>query len=128
MFVAGMETDLAEMRRVGKAAFWAACGGVILPLGSGAAAAHLFGYGWGEGFFMGAVLTATSVSISAQTLMELKNLRSREGSTILGAAVIDDVMGIIVLSSMTAAPRMVLPSLDRRFLSSIKVWAEMLTL
>src|SRR3989442_10451123 len=98
MFVAGIETDLEEMRGVGKIAFWAAFGGVILPLGSGAAAAHLFGYGWGEGFFMGAVLTATSVSISAQTLMELNNLRSREGSTILGAAVIDDVMGIVVLS------------------------------
>src|SRR5712691_9617114 len=77
-------------------------GGVVLPLVGGAAAAHLFGYGWGEGFFMGAVLTATSVSISAQTLMELKSLRSREGSTILGAAVIDDVMGIIVLSLVVA--------------------------
>src|SRR5439155_4084447 len=68
----------------------------------GAAAARQFGYGWGEGFFIGAVLTATSVSISAQTLMELKSLRSREGSTILGAAVIDDVMGIIVLSLVVA--------------------------
>src|SRR5439155_7955012 len=102
MFVAGMETDLGEMRRVGRVAFWAAFGGVILPLGSGAAAAHLFGYGWGGGFFMGAVLTATSVSISAQTLMELKALRSKVGSTILGAAVIDDVMGIIVLSLVVA--------------------------
>src|SRR5439155_135876 len=102
MFVAGMETDLREMRRVGKVAFWAALGGVLLPLLGGAAAARLFGYGWGEGFFMGAVLTATSVSISAQTLMELKSLRSREGSTILGAAVIDDVMGIIVLSLVVA--------------------------
>ncbi len=102
MFVAGMETDLKEMRRVGKVAFWSALGGVVLPLGSGAAAAHLFGYGWGEGFFMGAVLTATSVSISAQTLIELKSLRSKEGSTILGAAVIDDVMGIIVLSLVVA--------------------------
>jgi len=102
MFVAGMETDLQEMRRVGRVAFWTALGGVLLPLVGGAAAAHLFGYGWGEGFFMGAVLTATSVSISAQTLMELKSLRSREGSTILGAAVIDDVMGIIVLSLVVA--------------------------
>jgi Na+:H+ antiporter len=102
MFVAGLETDLQEMRRVGKVAFWAALGGVILPLAGGAAAARLFGYGWGEGFFMGAVLTATSVSISAQTLMELKSLRSREGSTILGAAVIDDVMGIIVMSLVVA--------------------------
>ena len=102
MFVAGIETDLKEMRRVGKVAFWAALGGVALPLAGGAAAAHLFGYGWGEGFFMGAVLTATSVSISAQTLIELKSLRSKEGSTILGAAVIDDVMGIIVLSLVVA--------------------------
>ena len=66
-------------------ALWAATGGVVLPLFCGAAAAHLFGYGWGEGLFMGAVLTATSVSISAQTLMELRSLRSKEGSTILGA-------------------------------------------
>ncbi len=102
MFVAGMETDLKEMRRVGRVAFWSALGGVVLPLASGAVAAHLFGYGWGEGFFMGAVLTATSVSISAQTLIELKSLRSKEGSTILGAAVIDDVMGIIVLSLVVA--------------------------
>jgi Na+:H+ antiporter len=102
MFVAGMETDLEEMRRVGAVAFWAALGGVLLPLGGGAAAAHVFGYGWGEGFFMGAVLTATSVSISAQTLMELKSLRSKEGSTILGAAVIDDIMGIMVLSIVVA--------------------------
>ncbi len=102
MFVAGMETNLEEMRRVGKVAFWAALGGVLLPLVSGAAVAHLFGYGWSEGFFMGAVLTATSVSISAQTLMELRSLRSKEGSTILGAAVIDDVMGIIVLSLVVA--------------------------
>ena len=102
MFVAGMETDIAEMRRVGKVAFWTAMGGVVLPLFTGAWAAHLFNYGWSQGFFMGAVLTATSVSISAQTLMELKSLRSKEGSTILGAAVIDDVMGIIVLSLVVA--------------------------
>ncbi|PYS96209.1 MAG: cation:proton antiporter [Acidobacteria bacterium] len=102
MFVAGMETDLQEMRRVGRVAFWAALGGVLLPLAGGAAVAHRFGYGWSEGFFMGAVLTATSVSISAQTLMELRRLRSREGSTILGAAVIDDVMGIMVLSLVVA--------------------------
>ncbi len=102
MFVAGMETDLDEMRRVGAVAFWAALGGVLLPLAGGALCAHLFGYGWSEGVFMGAVLTATSVSISAQTLMELGSLRSKEGSTIVGAAVIDDVMGIIVLSLVVA--------------------------
>jgi Kef-type K+ transport system membrane component KefB len=55
-----------------------------------------------EAIFVGTILTATSVSISAQTLMELGVLRSKEGSTILGAAVIDDVMGIIVLSMVVA--------------------------
>ncbi len=102
MFVAGLETDLDEMKRVGRAAFWAAAGGVVLPMLGGAWTARAFGYGWREAIFIGTVLTATSVSISAQTLMELKQLRSKEGSTILGAAVIDDVMGIIVLSFVVA--------------------------
>lgn len=102
MFVAGLETDLIEMKRVGRVAFWAATGGVVLPMAGGAIASRIFSYGWRESIFIGTVLTATSVSISAQTLMELKQLKSKEGSTILGAAVIDDVMGIIVLSFVVA--------------------------
>ncbi len=103
MFVAGLETDLAEMRRVGKVAFWAAFGGVVLPLVGGALTARAFGFPlYWEGIFIGTILTATSVSISAQTLLELGALRSREGATILGAAVIDDVMGIILLSLVVA--------------------------
>jgi Kef-type K+ transport system membrane component KefB len=103
MFVAGLETNLAEMRRVGKVAFWSALGGVLLPMLGGIATAVAFGLPlYWEGIFVGTVLTATSVSISAQTLMELGALRSREGATILGAAVIDDVMGIIVLSFVVA--------------------------
>jgi Kef-type K+ transport system membrane component KefB len=106
MFIAGLETDLAEMRRVGTVAFWAAFGGVVLPLGAGAAVAAWFGQPllW-TGLFIGTILTATSVSISAQTLMELNALRSREGTTILGAAVIDDVMGIVLLSIVVALAR-----------------------
>ncbi len=106
MFVAGLETDVVELRRVGKVAFWAAFGGVVLPLLGGAAVAVAFGFPlYWEGIFIGAILTATSVSISAQTLIELGALRSREGATILGAAVIDDVMGIIVLSLVVAFAR-----------------------
>jgi Kef-type K+ transport system membrane component KefB len=106
MFIAGLETDVAEMRRVGTVAFWAAFGGVVLPLGAGAAVAAWFGQPmfW-TGIFIGTILTATSVSISAQTLMELNALRSREGTTILGAAVIDDVMGIVLLSVVVALAR-----------------------
>ncbi|MGA1369357.1 MAG: cation:proton antiporter [Blastocatellia bacterium] len=102
MFVAGLETDLREMKRVGKVAFWSALGGVITPLVAGAAVGRLFDFEWREAIFIGTVLTATSVSISAQTLMELRQLKSKEGSTLLGAAVIDDVLGIIVLSCVIA--------------------------
>ena len=102
MFIAGLETDVQEMKRVGKTAFWAAFGGVVLPLLSALLIAHYFQHTWSQSLFIGAILTATSVSISAQTLMELKQLKSKEGSTILGAAVIDDVMGIIVLSLVVA--------------------------
>jgi Kef-type K+ transport system membrane component KefB len=103
MFVAGLETDLVMMRHVGKVAFWSAFGGVILPMTCGAMTAAAFGLPlYWEGLFIGAILTATSVSISAQTLLEIGALRTREGSTILGAAVIDDVMGIIVLSLVVA--------------------------
>jgi Kef-type K+ transport system membrane component KefB len=106
MFIAGLETDLGEMRRVGHVAFWAAAGGVVLPLAAGAGVAVAFGMPlfW-EGIFIGTILTATSVSITAQTLMEIGALRSREGTVILGAAVIDDVMGIILLSFVVAFAR-----------------------
>jgi Kef-type K+ transport system membrane component KefB len=103
MFVAGLETDVDEMRRTGRVAFWSAAGGVVLPMAGGIATAAAFGMPmfW-DAIFVGTILTATSVSISAQTLMELGVLRSKEGSTILGAAVIDDVMGIFVLSMVVA--------------------------
>jgi Kef-type K+ transport system membrane component KefB len=103
MFIAGLETDLGEMRRVGHVAFWAAAGGVVLPLAAGAGVAVAFGMPlfW-QGIFIGTILTATSVSITAQTLMDIGALRSREGTVILGAAVIDDVMGIILLSLVVA--------------------------
>jgi Kef-type K+ transport system membrane component KefB len=103
MFIAGLETDLDQLRGVGRVAFWAAFGGVVLPLAGGAAVAAAFGLPvYWQGVFVGTILTATSVSISAQTLLELGALRTREGAAILGAAVIDDVMGIVVLSVVVA--------------------------
>ncbi|HYF76731.1 MAG TPA: cation:proton antiporter [Symbiobacteriaceae bacterium] len=103
MFLAGLETDLKEMKRVGVAAFLGATGGVALPFIAGTVLGrYVGGYGWFESVFIGTILTATSVSISAQTLLEMGQLRSKEGTTILGAAVIDDVMGIIVLSVVVA--------------------------
>lgn len=102
MFIAGLETNLTQLRSVGKTALWTAICGVIAPLLLGAVVSAAFGQSLAAAIFIGAVLTATSVSISAQTLMEIGRLNSREGMTILGAAVIDDVLGIIILSFVIA--------------------------
>ncbi|MCD6217776.1 cation:proton antiporter [bacterium] len=103
MFIAGMETDLKRMKKVGLVALFAAIGGVLLPFFSGWGIAEFMGhYNIYESIFVGTILTATSVSISAQTLIELKALQTKEGTTILGAAVIDDVLGIIILSLVIA--------------------------
>jgi Kef-type K+ transport system membrane component KefB len=75
---------------------------VLVPIGLAAAAAPFFGYSLEQSLFIGIVLAATSVSISAQTLMELGVLRSREGTILLGAAVIDDVLAIAILSIFVA--------------------------
>jgi Na+:H+ antiporter len=102
MFVAGLETDFAMMRTLMAPAFWSASGGVILPMLGGILVGRRFNYSWQESIFIGTILTATSVTITAQTLMNLKQLRTRVGSTILAAAVIDDVLGLIVLSLVIA--------------------------
>lgn len=107
MFMAGLETDLKQMMKVGKVALWAAIGGVVAPMLAGIGAGMGFNFlglefDLYEAIFIGTILTATSVSISAQTLMELGRLKTKEGTTILGAAVIDDVVGIIVLSFIIA--------------------------
>jgi Kef-type K+ transport system membrane component KefB len=102
MFVAGLETDIQMARRALKPAFWAAAGGVILPMAGGYWLSRWFGFSWQQALFIGTILTATSVTITAQTLMNLSQIRSKAGSTILGAAVIDDVMGLIVLSLVIA--------------------------
>jgi Kef-type K+ transport system membrane component KefB len=100
MFLAGLETDMNSIRSVGKASLLAATGGVILPLIGGYALGIAFGMPAPHALFLGAVLTATSVSVSAQTLRELGKLRTREGATIISAAIIDDVLGVIVFAAV----------------------------
>lgn len=104
MLLAGLETDLKQMMKVGKVAAYAALGGVIAPMafGIGVTLILLPRVGIYTAIFAGTILTATSVSITAQTLKELGKLRSKEGTTILGAAVIDDIVGIIILSLVIA--------------------------
>lgn len=98
MFLAGLETDVDEFKKAGFAATLTAVGGVILPMAGGTLYSMAAGYKGFVPLFIGTVLTATSVSISAQTLKELGWLKSKVGMTILGAAVIDDVLGIVVLT------------------------------
>jgi Kef-type K+ transport system membrane component KefB len=103
MFIAGLETDIDRMREAGITAFLVALSGVIWPLVLGTGAGHLFGLSWNAALFLGGALTATSVSISARTLMDGGHMSSPEASVILGAAVIDDVMGLFVLAFLTAS-------------------------
>ncbi|HEU5097533.1 MAG TPA: cation:proton antiporter, partial [Roseiflexaceae bacterium] len=102
MFMAGLEIDLDEMRKSGKIAVFAGVLGVLAPLVLGFGAALPFGYALTQALFIGLLLTATSVSISAQTLLELGKLRSRVGLALLGAAVVDDVLVILILSVFVA--------------------------
>lgn len=105
MFSAGLETDLKELMKTGPVAFLIACAGVFVPL-VGGTLLYMGYYGvapWGsENFykavFIGVIMTATSVSITVQSLKEMGKLKGKVGTTILSAAIIDDVIGIIVLT------------------------------
>jgi Kef-type K+ transport system membrane component KefB len=103
MFMAGLETDIDRMREASATAFLVALSGVIWPFMLGAGVAHLLGLPWSTAWFLGGALTATSVSISARTLMDAGRMTSTEASVILGAAVIDDVMGLFVLAFLAAS-------------------------
>ncbi len=102
MFIAGLEVDLRSMTQAGRPVLLAGVMGVLAPIGLGYAGALLFGFGQQESLAIGLVLAATSVSISAQTMMELGVLRSRVGVALLGAAVVDDVLVILLLSLFIA--------------------------
>jgi Kef-type K+ transport system membrane component KefB len=98
MFLAGIETDLNELKKAGLSSLLIAMGGVIIPFVFGTLCAYGFFTDFYENIFIGVILTATSVSISVETLNELGKLKTRAGMNILGAAVIDDIIGLIIVS------------------------------
>lgn len=100
MFIAGLETDLEQLKENWKSAVAVALGGVVLPLIGGYGLSVALGLSHNESLFMGLLLCATSVSISVQALKEMNQLSSREGTTILGAAVVDDIVVVILLAVM----------------------------
>ena len=113
MFCAGMETDIDELKKSGKASFVIAVLGVLVPLAGGFAVAWIFNKPgiiesdagcsvFLQNIFIGVILTATSVSISVETLKEMGKLKTHSGNAILGAAIIDDILGIIALTIVTS--------------------------
>ena len=109
MFSAGLETNLRDLLKTGPKALLIACAGVLVPLLGGTAlyavyygADSIGGDSYIRAIFIGVIMTATSVSITVQTLRELGYLKGTVGTTILSAAIIDDIIGIIVLTFVIA--------------------------
>ncbi|PMB02387.1 sodium:proton antiporter, partial [Fischerella thermalis CCMEE 5328] len=99
LFEIGLESDLRELKKVGYQAAIVACVGVAVPFAVGTVGLMFFFHTPAiPAIFAGAALTATSIGITSKVLSELGHLKSREGQIIVGAAVIDDVLGIIVLA------------------------------
>ena len=105
MFDAGLETDINELKKSGKSSFIVAALGVIVPFVGGFLVAQAYGLGTTDvlrSVFIGLILTATSVSISVETLKEMGRLSTPSGNIILGAALIDDILGVILLTVVTS--------------------------
>lgn len=112
MFGAGLETDLKELKKCGKASLIIALIGVIVPLIGGFIVAGFYNNDGSffsvdskkllQNIFMGVILTATSVSITVETLQEIGKFKTPSGTAILGAAVIDDILGIVLLTIITS--------------------------
>jgi Kef-type K+ transport system membrane component KefB len=98
MFIAGLETDVDELRESGKSSSLIALGGVVFPFLLVGGGTYFMSHDLTLALFMGIVSTATSVSISVQTLREIGRMRSKQGISILGAAIIDDIVGILLLT------------------------------
>lgn len=112
MFCAGLESDLEELKKTGKASFIIALFGVLVPLVGGFLVAYFYdipilsenmnGSVFLQNIFIGIILTATSVSITVETLKEMGKLNTSVGTAILGAAIIDDILGIIALTVISS--------------------------
>ncbi|WP_456420791.1 cation:proton antiporter [Thermococcus sp.] len=97
LFLAGLESSVEELRKAGKSGFSVAMVGVVVSFVLGFAVAYPF-KGFDQALLYGALTTPTSVSLTVRVLMEMGRLKSREGTTVLTAAIVDDILGIIVLT------------------------------
>lgn len=102
LFQIGLHTDLRALAKVGSTAMVTGLVGVVLPFGGGILAARLLGVAMMPSIVIGAAMTATSIGISARVLSDLGQLKTPEGQVVIGAAVFDDVIGLIILSVVSA--------------------------
>ncbi len=107
MFMAGLDTDFKQLMQTGKMSICIALAGVLMPLAGGMAVYSLWFHDTTDphtvlkSIFAGVILTATSVSITVETLREMGKLKTKVGTAILGAAIIDDILGVIILATIT---------------------------
>ncbi len=102
MGMAGLEIELEEFLNNHQVSLMAGTAGVVMPIALGTIVTYPFHHNLSASIYMGLVLSATSVSISAQTLLELGRLRSPEGIALLGAAVVDDILALLALAVFTS--------------------------
>lgn len=102
MFLAGLESDLAILKKLWKPSFLVATFGMIVPIVIAYLTGIAFKFSRTESLFLGITFAATSVSISVAVLQEMKKLETKEGMTILGAAVVDDLLSVILLSVVSS--------------------------
>lgn len=130
MFFAGLETDMKELNRNRTSSLAVAIGGIVLPFATGYLLGYAFDWGIPASLFLGITLSATSVSISIQTFKELGKSKSKESSTVIGAALVDDVLVVIflsiLLSLLTATDMSLLSVIGKKVtffaLAAVLVW------
>ena len=105
LFEAGLETDMDELFKLGVSALWVACLGVVLSFVGGYFAMRLMHVSNAGALFVGAAISATSVGITARSFSDLDKSRSKEAKIVLGAAVADDIIGLIILAVMSGFAR-----------------------
>jgi Kef-type K+ transport system membrane component KefB len=98
LFEVGLESELADFVRVGRSAALVAVIGVVVPFAAGYIASVLFGSDYRQALFLGAALTATSIGITTRVLADMRKLATSEAKIIVGAAVIDDILGLLILA------------------------------
>jgi Kef-type K+ transport system membrane component KefB len=108
LFLSGLSTSFKQLKSIGKTSTYVAIGGVVVPLIFGYIAALSFGFSTQDSILIGLILIATSVGVTVRTLLDMNMLNTKAGSAILGGAVIDDVLGIIILAIFIGTDPMII--------------------